>query len=108
MLCPGIVSFIIKNGSGTLFVMLGGLLECKGLACKKSFRLCLQSMEHTLTQQREFRSTISHAFDQFELVHIPFNQVVVLGKSGVCRQLEQDSGRGMACFPERKRFVLSG
>jgi hypothetical protein len=38
-------------------------------------------MEDTLTEQRKCRPTIHHPFDEFELVHLSFDQTVVLRQS---------------------------
>lgn len=41
-------------------------------------------MENALAEQREARSSISHSFDQLELVDMALNQSIVLGKSQPC------------------------
>jgi len=41
-------------------------------------------MENTLTQERDLRPTVHHSFDQFELVHLSFDEAIVLGKSESC------------------------
>jgi len=50
------------------------------LAYEKSFRECLQGMEHPLTQERKSCPAIPHPFNQFELVHLALDETVVLGK----------------------------
>ena len=50
--------------------------------CKKRFTL--QSMKNSLAQQRKFRPSIHHAFNQFQLVDFSFDQAIVLGKRETC------------------------
>jgi hypothetical protein len=51
---------------------------------KESFEQSLQGMENTLTQQWKPCPAIAHPFDQFELVHLSFNQTIVLGERESC------------------------
>src|SRR6266568_6694718 len=44
----------------------------------------LQSMEHTLTEERKFSPAIAHAFNQLQFVDFPLNHSVVLGKRETC------------------------
>jgi hypothetical protein len=44
----------------------------------------LQRMQDTLTQQRKFRPAVAHPFDQFQLVHLPFHEAIVLRKRESC------------------------
>ena len=41
-------------------------------------------MDDTLTKESESSPTISHAFDEFQLIDLPFDQAIVVGKSKSC------------------------
>ncbi len=46
--------------------------------------MCLQGMEYTLSEQRKSCPSIAHALDQFELVDLPLDKTIVVGKGESC------------------------
>jgi hypothetical protein len=44
----------------------------------------LQGVENTLAKEGKFSSAVAHTFNQFQLVHFPLNQAVVLRERESC------------------------
>jgi hypothetical protein len=42
-------------------------------------------MENTLTEEGKFSPAITHAFDQFQFIHISFDDSIVVWKREPCR-----------------------